>query len=1009
MKKYLLLALLTFVPFFASAQEAPGLYVSDLLIEKTNYQIGENVTGSFDIFNSSESDASDLYYSLSLVNESSVTGIGSSEIEGPFFVHASTSAPVNFVYKINEKIEDSNQLQVSLHKNNGAVVATGKINITISGDNLNFAEYKLKVPSLVDAYETEIPTIEEIESREVGEMSFDELEKEIFMIQQFQDGDTDFTLNDVPYVEKDEELLLIVDEEIEEVEITIYRKNFNGENVYSSVPTPEDNDGEKNITIPTNFTAGYYVGEIKVDGYVTSRFSYNILGTQADIFSLTSDSLSPKKGESFNVNLVLGGWPVDVIGSEVNSQPEYVDIDLLVTNQKGEVVDQYSQTVMVPEVIEENGQTSNIFNLPINLKAKSSAESLTFDLFVYDSDTGQILDSLQTTFGSEINEESPSLKVLIVSLIILIALSAIIFAFKLGKKIPTVVLVLLFALTVFGSFSTEKTEASWWTAIIDSHNAYYKGAPSVRALWVQNGYLNIDTPKLYSVKKYQPNESFTYDATYSIIAGTSNGYLGYMIGTPSEADWHTYTSLESAKAGIQYYLDNYSLPYWAINWYGQCLDGNAVSCNFLDGYSNLYGIDIDARLAASTFTEEFSGYSFSKSYSYSHNMTMPSTPGDYYIPLHITYCTASHGCADKTYIQRVEVTEDTGSFLGAPIIEGPSTGKIDEVLNFTAVTYSEVASNGSFIKKALAQGAGDQVRYGIDWDNNDSIDEWAPSTGYENIGIKVPFSNSWDTTGSYTFKVLAENQAGLQSAWTTKNILIGEYDTCSDFPGERECISNTWHEWVCTSDGWELSNTGEVCTVADDYTLSCSYSPSSSVAEGGSVTVEASIYKNNTLQEDVDFDFIWKLNGNIVNSNNKSVTFDNLDNGFYNLFLELEDLNEGKKVENFLEACPFSIGSSIEVPEISSFKITPNFAPNCKASFVATNVTTCSIIDVDGATVGEPISDIDDGDTDSTINATNRPVEKVGTFRVRCEGSNTKTVFSENTQKCSSVGDFIQT
>ena len=61
----------------------------------------------------------------------------------------------------------------------------------------------------------------------------------------------------------------------------------------------------------------------------------------------------------------------------------------------------------------------------------------------------------------------------------------------------------------------------------------------------------------------------------------------------------------------------------------------------------------------------------------------------------------------------------------------------------------------------------DRIRYGIDWDNNGTVDEYVPSSGYVNSGTSQTASRTYATAGSKTVRVLAQDEGGLSSGWAT--------------------------------------------------------------------------------------------------------------------------------------------------------------------------------------------------------------------------------------------------
>lgn len=62
---------------------------------------------------------------------------------------------------------------------------------------------------------------------------------------------------------------------------------------------------------------------------------------------------------------------------------------------------------------------------------------------------------------------------------------------------------------------------------------------------------------------------------------------------------------------------------------------------------------------------------------------------------------------------------------------------------------------------------GKQIRYGVDWDANGSIDQYVPASGYVNSGTSQTAKRTFSTPGAKTVKALAQNEDGALSAWTT--------------------------------------------------------------------------------------------------------------------------------------------------------------------------------------------------------------------------------------------------
>ncbi len=87
-----------------------------------------------------------------------------------------------------------------------------------------------------------------------------------------------------------------------------------------------------------------------------------------------------------------------------------------------------------------------------------------------------------------------------------------------------------------------------------------------------------------------------------------------------------------------------------------------------------------------------------------------------------------------------------------------------------------VGQNHTITMVSADQDANDQLRYLIDWDNNDSVDQIVPPSGYVNPGVSQTASRTYATEGEKTVKVRAEDKAGALSAWESITF------TCSNPP-----------------------------------------------------------------------------------------------------------------------------------------------------------------------------------------------------------------------------------
>lgn len=186
---------------------------------------------------------------------------------------------------------------------------------------------------------------------------------------------------------------------------------------------------------------------------------------------------------------------------------------------------------------------------------------------------------------------------------------------------------------------------------------------------------------------------------------------------------------------------------------------------------------------------------------------------------------------------------------------------------------------------------GNQIRYGIDWGNDGSVDVWAPAVGRVNSGIPQVGTKSWANPGTYTIKVLAEDSTGAQSAWTSYDVTINNPAPCAEgvvlnwIVGANSCNGTTVNTnsganglvidnllptlgnalFQCTNGIWAaLPNPGATCAVLPDYTLTLA--KAGVAATAGTITsAPAGINCGLDCTEDYTSGTVVTLNGSVTN------------------------------------------------------------------------------------------------------------------------------------------------
>ena len=156
-----------------------------------------------------------------------------------------------------------------------------------------------------------------------------------------------------------------------------------------------------------------------------------------------------------------------------------------------------------------------------------------------------------------------------------------------------------------------------------------------------------------------------------------------------------------------------------------------------------------------TFVGKSAG-SFSIPYTISGCIDVLWSPGQITVCSGTTFTQTSNCGATKT----VTGTKSCNGPPVTPSINCPSTSIININSNSTA---------------SATDPDGNALHYGYDWDNNSSIDQYMPSSGYVNSGTSQTATHSWTTTGNKTIKVQACDSNGSCSGWGScaTNVVYG--------------------------------------------------------------------------------------------------------------------------------------------------------------------------------------------------------------------------------------------
>ena len=106
-----------------------------------------------------------------------------------------------------------------------------------------------------------------------------------------------------------------------------------------------------------------------------------------------------------------------------------------------------------------------------------------------------------------------------------------------------------------------------------------------------------------------------------------------------------------------------------------------------------------------------------------------------------------------------------------PVSESPMTPTVTSAASCTVGTPDTLSFTSS-------DPAGHQLKYGVDWDNDGSVDQWVPPSGYVPSGASQSASRTYSVAGAKTVKVMSQNDQGANSEWATYTFNCSEGNNC---------------------------------------------------------------------------------------------------------------------------------------------------------------------------------------------------------------------------------------
>jgi hypothetical protein len=161
-----------------------------------------------------------------------------------------------------------------------------------------------------------------------------------------------------------------------------------------------------------------------------------------------------------------------------------------------------------------------------------------------------------------------------------------------------------------------------------------------------------------------------------------------------------------------------------------------------------------------------------------------ATPGVFHMTRNAGRCPGSiepppgykEGCAPLGNVASFTVPSQT---LACPITVTPTLAP--EEAEMHAPSVPSLSSGGACvmgtphtINFVSTDPDSDNIRYGIDWDGDGSINEWVPPSGYVASGASQTASRTYSLAGDKTIKVMAQDEGGLSSDWAALTFSCAE-------------------------------------------------------------------------------------------------------------------------------------------------------------------------------------------------------------------------------------------
>lgn len=791
--KYLL-GLFLFISFLipqsSFAITPPAIYINDLTVAETTLEQGDSVNGTFELLNASRENVSDISYVVRIVGNHDATGLWSTEYAsdtfGPLFLAGGDVATISFSFPVPQGVV-GDDLGV-------------EVQATVNGLPLGWDE----VPILIQGVAAPVTFTD----------SYIEYKDEVYGVAVGITVDPEESASLVTLVDNNDEGQAYTVTPV----ISLYRSHEGGNarpdtRRYAPVTLAPGKDAEVSLSLSTNYESGVYTGAlifVTADGMQVGEkipLRFIIGGDSAVIHFVQTDRESVRTWDEIGVKVSFSGTPYDLVELKEQS-PIDAELQIRLTDEGGEEVASGEYPVVVEGTVEHTA----------TLVATRTAQKL-FAEAVLIAD-GKVLASLSSAVSGDgalfsdgeiiINGYLALIGAFLalIGLLLIVAKRYVLLGaslFIIGVIIPVVLYVFASVSAPTANVSTqsgsvsqaqltgfalgfnfnleelmlrldpnylaeqqrlaeeraakEKAELEALLARILDTNQTPPGTFTVVEhpwqKWVTDKRINVRTEDLVLFLNspgplpLQPGEEFYVQGS---VRSTQCYNAPQNLTVEAELGG---TKLEQSRLQVGHARQ--SCPGGQATAAGTCLLGQAAGWN----PKVKYVLD---RFSVGPFTA-------------------PDEPGSHAVKIGAGYNWKDIGDGVLGYV--TVVVETDGSAPTVPTIDGPTTGNVQ-----TSYAFTFSANDPD----------NDQIRYGVDWDNDGERDEWYPSSGYVASGESQEVSRSFASSGPHRFQVFAEDEGGSRSVWQPHTITIAEPGVCQDgidndgdghidYPADGGCLS----------------------------------------------------------------------------------------------------------------------------------------------------------------------------------------------------------------------------